>query len=413
LSGWIPLSAVATVPASGRSTDAEIGISTYSPGGRTIVHWLFDVAVRSRRRTSGKVMTMLDRQARMFFKRRRAVLLCSLALVIGLPAPSLPELSYAASAPPATEPLAPPLPLEEYRRRIISGGPPKDGIPAIDEPRFEDAARASRYLQPDDVVFGVVRSGEARAYPQRILVWHEVVNDRLGDDNVVISYCPLTGSALGFFRGDTSFGVSGLLLNSNVVMYDRATDSRWPQLLATAVAGSQAKQTLQGFQVTWTTWERWQARYPDTTVLSRRTGYARDYDRDPYGSYNPLQGYYAPRTPYLFSPLREDPRFDAKEVFIAARTADGAIAFRKSSLRRQGMLRGTIGGTAYTAVYDPGLDTAHVFRDPDGILSPQRLQFGPQGVLLDGAPVPLTSVVSYDVMWFAWAGFYPDTEVYE
>ena len=128
--------------------------------------------------------------------------------------------------------------LENYAKQAVSGRSGKDGVPAIDEPRFLAAKKADQFLSPEDVVFGVVLPNEVKAYPQRVLVWHEVVNDRLGGENVSVTYCPLTGSALGFMRGGTTFGVSGNLVNNNLILYDRARHSRWPQTLGTAIDGA-------------------------------------------------------------------------------------------------------------------------------------------------------------------------------
>ena len=119
-----------------------------------------------------------------------------------------------------------------FAELILACGPGKDGIPAIDSPSFSDATAADGFLKPQDIVFGVYHQGEAKAYPQRIMVWHEIVNDSLGGEPVSITYCPLTATAIGFKRGNTSLGVSGQLLNSNVVMYDRASDSYWSQIAA-------------------------------------------------------------------------------------------------------------------------------------------------------------------------------------
>lgn len=317
-----------------------------------------------------------------------------------------------ADAPPPAraDALPTPYPLADYVAYSEGGGPGKDGIPSIDEPQFLKADAADRFLEPGDVVFGVVRNGAVRAYPQRILVWHEIVNDELGGDKVSITYCPLTATAIGFLRGDTSLGVSGRLVNSNLIMYDRASDSLWPQVLGTAIQGPQAGRQLQDFRLIWTTWERWKQRYPDSEVLSPRTGYARDYNRDPYGWYNPLRGYYAPDTATLFPTMFQDLRLPQKAVVIGARTPDGAVAFLKDAVRSRKLLETEVNGVTYTAVYDPGLDTAHVFRNPDRRPLPyEKLSFGAAGVSLDGQPLALEAVNAFDAFYFAWSGFYPKT----
>lgn len=305
-------------------------------------------------------------------------------------------------------------PLETYAQNALSGGPGKDGIPAIDNPQFVSADEADRFLSPNDIVFGVVLHNQAKAYPQKILVWHEIVNDRFDKENVSVTYCPLTGTAIGFKRGDTTLGVSGNLVNSNLIMYDRTTDSRWPQILGTAVSGPFKGKSLAEFRLIWTTWQRWQDAHPETMVLSTDTGYFRNYHRDPYGSYNPMGGYYQEGSPTLFPTLHSDARFDPKEVVMGARTEDSAIAFKKEALQAQKLISGESGGTLYTAFYDPELDTAYLYKNPgqqefiskDGRFIHQEAQWKADAI-------PLEKVNTFDAMWFAWSAFYPETSVYE
>lgn len=299
---------------------------------------------------------------------------------------------------------------EAYRRAVESGGPGKDGIPSIDKPRFWHAARAGEYLRGNDIVFGVYQNGLARAYPQRIMVWHEIANDNFNGDKLSITYCPLTGTAQGFFRGDTELGVSGRLLNSNVVMYDRATDSWWSQILATAIRGPLEGKTLAEVRVVWTTWKRWLERYPETEVLSNQTGYARNYFRDPYGGYNPVEGYYRRDTLPMFQVMNYDDRYPSKQVILGFRTADIAVAVDRETLRRQRLLNHVENGEHFYIVYDPGLYTGWVFRAGEAVdIDYDNLSFGTQGV--EGLPSGLEPVVAIDAMWFAWAAFYPSTRV--
>ena len=299
---------------------------------------------------------------------------------------------------------------ERLRDETLSGGPPKDGIPSVDDPSFWSVSEADDFLAPGDVVFGVAGEEDVKAYPQRILVWHEIANDVIDGENVTVSYCPLTGTAMGFFRGETTFGVSGRLVNSNLVMYDRETDSRWPQVLATAMSGPFEGQSLTEFPVTWTTWDAWKTAHPDTVVLSEETGHVRNYSRDPYGQYNPPRGYYD-NTRTLFAPLERDTRFEAKTVFFGARPPEGAIAFRKQTLRREGLLTGTVGEATFHAVYDPTFDTAHVYRGDGTALAYSEGQVTADGETASPDALALERVVDFDAMWFAWAGFYPETVV--
>ncbi len=171
---------------------------------------------------------------------------------------------------------------DELRSNMMSGGPPPDGIPSIDEPQFLEAEEAD--LDPGDKVVGLAHNGAVRAYPHAILVVHEIVNHEVGGENLAITYCPLTATAQGYKTGSTTLGVSGRLINSNLVMYDRDTGSLWPQISATAIAGEREGETLDEVELFWTTWERWRSLHPETEVLSTDTGHVRDYGRDPYGS---------------------------------------------------------------------------------------------------------------------------------
>jgi hypothetical protein len=321
-----------------------------------------------------------------------------------------PSGAGATGAPPlADESLALGHTTAYLREQIMEGGPDKDGIPSIDDPAFEGAAEA--YLDDDEPVFGVVVDGDVRAYPQSILVWHEIVNDTVGGVPVTVTYCPLTGTAMGFQRGETTFGVSGRLVNNNLVMYDRATDSRWQQVAATSIEGVHEGRSLRELPVRWTTWGAWRRAHPETRLLSTDTGYVRDYSRDPYGDYAPRSGYYERGNDHtLFAPLSDDDRLPKKAVVVGARTATGAAAFEKRALRERGVARARAGETRLVAAHAPDLDVGHVYR-ADGATVEGA---GAGRVTVDGETyaadaLPLDPVVAFDAMWFAWVGFYPDT----
>jgi hypothetical protein len=296
--------------------------------------------------------------------------------------------------------------IDAYASFMMSGGPPPDGIPSIDNPRFiaADAAR----LDPGDMVIGYAHGGQARAYPQRILVYHEIVNDQVGGLNVAITYCPLTATAQGFKRGDTTLGVSGQLLNSNLVMFDRETRSFFSQIAATGLTGPHRGRTLDEVNLMWTTWERWRAAHPETEVLSERTGHLRNYNRDPYGSYNPLGGYYAQdRT--MFPLMHSSSLHHQKEMVVGGRTADRSAYFVMRDLARDRILA----TASFLAVYHPDLDTGHIYvrdgRDLD--IEPRadgRYQLGGEAYASDA--LPLEQVVSVEAFFFAWNAFYPDSE---
>ncbi|WP_255152453.1 DUF3179 domain-containing protein [Halorarius halobius] len=331
------------------------------------------------------------------------------------PSPTATSVPGDSVVPTADERLPLPMSPGELESRAVSGGPPKDGIPSIDDPSFVRPGAAD-FLDRGDPVFGVAVDGAVKAYPQKILVHHEIVNDRLGDLAVAVTYCPLTGTVQGFERGETTFGVSGRLINNNLVMYDRATETWWPQILATSIPGpwnrSPGTHSLREFRLVWTTWGQWVDHHPDTRVLSTETGYARNYGNDPYGSYNPVSGYYETEST-LFAVLNEDDRFGRKRVFMGARTPDGAAGVDKSTLLDERVVTGEMGDTPVVAVADPRLDTGYVYLNPDGReVTADEATVRVDGTAHDPDSLPLEGVHTFDAMWFAWHGYYPETDVY-
>lgn len=269
---------------------------------------------------------------------------------------------------------------------ILPGGPPRDGIPAIDSPKFIRADRAD-YLWGSDRVLGLRRHGITRAYPIAILNWHEIVNDRVDGESIALSYCPLCGSGVAYVARvhdrTLTFGVSGLLYNSDVLLYDHQTESLWSQIMAQAVSGPLKGQRLTTIPVVHTTWADWKARYPDTTVLSRDTGYRRDYTRDPYAGYEK-------RATLLFPVSAKDARFHPKALVIGLEIGGRYKAYPFSELERAaGDINDTIAGREVIVRFDPDHRTASVY-DASGELLP-----------------------TITVYWFAWYAFHPETEVYE
>ena len=325
-----------------------------------------------------------------------------------------PPAGEPSNAPPFGDRVLPvPLPLSELRGHATDGGPPKDGIPSIDDPEFIEASEAT-FLADDSVVLAVAGEEGAKAYPRRILVQHEIVNDHLDGTPVAVTYCPLTGTAMGFLRGDTELGVSGMLINNNLIMYDRTLERWWPQIPAVSIPGpwhdTPGGATLQEFEVIRTTWGNWRRRYPDTVVLSEATGFARNYDQDPYGQ----RGYYQ-NDNTIFRNIHESDRFHGKRWVYGVRTADGAAAFLKDAVEEAGLLEGTVGEVPLVAVRDPELDTAYVYRNPekkafeyhDGdVVDPDGESYSP-------GELPRERVISFDAYWFAWFAYYPFTSVYE
>ena len=199
---------------------------------------------------------------------------------------------------------------------VFDGGPGQDGIPSIDNPQFTSIVEGDEFLTAGDLVVGVAYNGIARAYPHEILDWHEIVNDNVGGLSVAVTYCPLTGTASGWNRilqggaasgQETTFGVSGLLYNTNLIPYDRVTGSNWSQILLQSVQGALQGEFIEVEMVLETTWETWKKLYPETQVLSRETGFSRNYGLYPYGDYRTND------SRLLFPISNSDNRIPAKE----------------------------------------------------------------------------------------------------
>ncbi len=339
--------------------------------------------------------------------------------------------------------------------RIRDGGPPPDGIPPIDAPRF-DAVPDAGWLSDDEAVLALDVDGEHRAYPVAIMTWHEIVNDTVGGVPVAVTYCPLCNSALAFDRrvGERlmSFGTSGRLYLSALVMYDRQTRSLWSQVEGRALAGLLAGTTLRQLPVQTVRWASWRDAHPDGHVLSRDTGVERDYGRNPYVGYDA-----AGNAPFALD-QDADPRLPPKERVVAfpdavgaapaagsgatgPRALDDPTAVRLTTLAREGVLELEIAGEPVVLLAAPGLasslDDARV---ADGrsiaatgafspVLDGRRLQLRRDGdaflddatgsrfdVLGRGLSGPLrgrqlSPVVHVDTFWFAWAAFQPGTRL--
>ncbi|MEL7530823.1 MAG: DUF3179 domain-containing protein [Bacteroidota bacterium] len=211
---------------------------------------------------------------------------------------------------------------------VFDGGPGKDGIPSIDEPIFTDAANAPTDLQDNSLVVGVKIGNEAKAYPHFILDWHEIVNDGIGDTKYALNYCPLTGTAMAWSRiinnFETTFGVSGLLYQTNIIPYDRQSNSNWSQLQMRAVQGPLVERKAEVYAVVETDWKTWREMYPNTQVMTTETGFNRSYGVYPYGNYR------TDNSTLLFPVDPLDQRVPAKERVHSIRVGDQLKSFRQS-----------------------------------------------------------------------------------
>ena len=268
---------------------------------------------------------------------------------------------------------------------IHSGGPPRDGIPSIDKPRFVKPA-AAHFLQADDRVLGIARNGVSKAYPIAILNWHEIVNDDFAGEAVVVSFCPLCGTGMAYLAvADDQvldFGVSGLLYNSDMLLYDRQTESLWSQIRRQAVSGPMKGMKLQAIAAEHTQWADWKQRYPATRVLSTDTGYQRDYSRNPYAGYGVNRNLYFPVE-------QQDQRYHPKESVLGVELAGEFKAYPFTELKKSTeTVHDTLAGQRIMIKYDQAHNAASAV-DAQGELLP--------------------AVTAY---WFAWYAFHPDTGVY-
>lgn len=216
------------------------------------------------------------------------------------------------------------------QNRVVDGGPGKDGIPAISNPEFVSGSQAS-FLNDEDLIVGYRNGHEIKAYPHRILDWHEIVNDEVNGAKIAVIYCPLTGTATGWERmlanGETTFGVSGLLYNANIIPYDRKTNSNWSQLLLKSVNGSLKGKEVKNLQVIETTWKTWKTMFPASKILSPSTGFSRNYNAYPYGDYR------TNNNALIFSVEPDDKRLKRKERVLGVIIGDLAKVYRFSSLQ--------------------------------------------------------------------------------
>jgi len=240
--------------------------------------------------------------------------------------------------------------------QLQSGGPGRDGIPPIDNPKATSAAKADGWLSDREPVLAVELGGRARAYPVQILVWHEIANDRLGGRLIAVTYCPLCNSSLVFDRrvhGRTlSFGTTGNLRNSDLVMWDRQTESWWQQLTATAVVGGLAGTRLTVLPSQTLSWRDFKRRYPDGDVLSRDTGADRPYGRTPYDQYD------RPDVPPFLYEGRTDDRLPPKERVVAVFGRRETAVYPFSRLAKDPVVDDEVGGLPVVAFYKRGVVSA-------------------------------------------------------
>ena len=373
-----------------------------------------------------------------------AVLLGAAVLLALLTAPARGQQA------PTSKPRWMPAPTREFPKldpdkrtidlaEIVSGGPPRDGIPAIDHPRYTSTEEAGSWLDPDEPVIAVELGGEARAYPLQVLIWHEIANDELGGTPIAVTFCPLCNSAIVFDRHFDGvvldFGTTGRLRLSDLVMYDRQTETWWQQLTGTGIVGEHAGRELVRLPAAIVAWNEFRTAFPDGTVLSRETGHTR-----PYGS-NPYSGYDSATQPFLF-PGVPDPRLPAMErvLHVTAGGAERIYPFR--AFTDGPVINDEVGGEPVVVMSRGGtlsvLDRNRIAdsrRVPSAAAYSRRLdgrvlEFEPRaGRIADSATGSIWNLFGEavegplagnrlaplsrgDHFAFAWLAFHPDADVY-
>jgi hypothetical protein len=320
------------------------------------------------------------------------------------------------------------------QEEIFSGGPGKDGIPALTDPALVEVGDpGADYLIADERVIGLIGDGGPVAIPHQILWWHEIVNLEVDGTRLAITHCPLTGSSLVFDRSShagVEFGVSGLLFRNNLIMYDRSSqESLWPQMSRGARCGPRTGTQLKMAPMVEMTWEAWSAMHPDTRVVSDQTGHSRDYQLYPYGAYRRLDNN------ELLFPTPIDPRRPPKEFVLGVPDEEGGVAYPFGELEKVGPVavvehdRAASSSEAAVVFWDLASRGAALFdRSLDGV----DLTFEVSGNVivdlqtgsewrLDGYAVTgphegrrLEPVAeAYVAYWFAWAAFEPGTLVWD
>lgn len=325
------------------------------------------------------------------------------------------------------------------RDSIVYAGAPPDGISPIDEPTYEPVG-AVDWLDPDEAVLAVELDGLARIYPVQIMIWHEIVNDVIGDRPVSVTYCPLCNSGVAFDRrvgdGVLDFGTSGALHQANLVMYDRQTESLWTQFDGRAVVGTRVGDVLDTVPVTMLAWDDVRRRYADATVVARSVSDPKPYGRNPYNTYDQrgstIPGFYRGQP---------DGSLAAYERVVGVERAGDAAAVTHRGLAEVGAATIIVDGSAVTVWHRPGM--ASPLNDPDvadgdaigstrAYLAEVRGQptefrrsgdrfvdtatqstwnFFGEAIAGPATGDQLGQVVHVDTFWFAWATFHVDTEL--
>lgn len=325
---------------------------------------------------------------------------------------------------------------------IFSGGPPRDGIPSIDRPRHISVAEADTWLRPEEQVIWAGSGNDARAYPVQVIVWHEIVNDTLDGLPVAVTYCPLCNTAIVFNRklGDTviELGTTGRLRFSNMVMYDRQTESWWQQGSGDGIAGFYAGRRLEIVPASIIPWSEFKAAFPNGKVLSRETGLQRPYGKNPYASYDDIR-----RSPHLYQGPEIPRVLPALARVIGVEIGGEAVAYPYGVLEKKRVINDRVGTEEIVIFWDSGaaspLEAEGIAEGRDvgaavgfsRIIDGRTLTFKlDKGMIVDeetksrwtllgratSGPLAgrvLTPINAINHFWFSWSVFKPGTRVYK
>ncbi|WP_340103753.1 DUF3179 domain-containing protein [Rhodohalobacter sp. 8-1] len=271
---------------------------------------------------------------------------------------------------------------------LKAGGPGKDGIPSIDDPKFVSQADAAEWLASNEPVISLEVNGEARAYPLQILIWHEIANDELGGVPVAVTFCPLCYSAIVFDRrvdGETlRFGVSGFLRHSDMIMYDRKTESLWQQFSGEALVGDYTGTELTIIPSQLISFEQFRNSFPDSRVLSRNTGYNRNYGENPYAGYDDINN-----SPFLLDEDELTDKLPPMEKVIGVRSGEASRAYPYSETSEERVIQDVINGEPIVIFHVEGMASA---------MDNRRIQQSRD----DGATGVFSPVVKGDTLEFKW-----------
>ncbi len=312
---------------------------------------------------------------------------------------------------------------------VFDGGPGKDGIPSVDNPQFA-SSDAIDYMNDDDLILAIQVGDEVRGYTHPVLDWHEIVNDEVNGLPIAITYCPLTGTGIGWERTingkETTFGVSGLLYNSNLIPYDRESDSNWSQMANECVNGDLINTPINTYLLVEMSWATWKEMYPDADVITTNTGTNRTYGNYPYGSYRTSNS--------LNFPVDiDDDRLHRKERVLGVIINGKAVAyqFEKFSGDNLQLVNDNFEGKDLVIVGSEEKNFLVAFeRELDGtVLTFDVLQNELPAILedqdgnkydifgkrIEGVDIgkTLATPTNYIGYWFSWGAFYPDTKIYE